>query len=107
MEKVPSRKIFSPYNETPYERTIMNPRLATKTAVRFLARGGTASAVGNIVASNRSVSDNDTVDLYHKSAAYVGGFAAGWIVGDYVGAFAAVKVDEAFDWINKTFNKAL
>lgn len=83
----------------------MEPRQTTKTVVRFLARSGSASAAANIVANNRNTSDNDVVDTYHKSAALVGGFAVGWIVGDYVAKFAEAKTDDAFNWINRTFHK--
>lgn len=83
----------------------MEPRQTTKTVVRFLARSGSAGAAANIVTHNRNTSDNELVDTYHQSAAIVGGFAVGWIVGDYVAKFTEVKVDHAFDWINKTFHK--
>ncbi len=83
----------------------MEPRQTTKTIVRHLARGGSAMAVGNLVARNRNTSDNDAVDTYYKASSVVGGFVAGAIVGDYVGKAAEVKVDAAFDWINKTFHK--
>ena len=83
----------------------MDKRQVTKTVVRHLTRSSTAAATANIEAANRNSSDTELVDQYHKTAAVVGGFAAGWMVGDYIAKFAEVKVDEAFDWIDRTFSK--
>ena len=83
----------------------MDKRQVTKTVVRHLTRSSTAAATANIVAGNRNHSDSEIVDKYHETAAVVGGFAAGWMVGDYVATFAEVKVDELFDWAAKTFAK--
>lgn len=83
----------------------MDARLVTKTVVRHLSRGGTAAATANLVASNRNTSDTEIVDTYYQASALVGGFAAGWLVGDIVARFAEAKVDETFDRINKTFHK--
>lgn len=83
----------------------MDKRQVTKTVVRHLTRSGTAAATANIVASSRNTSDTEIVDQYHKTAAVVGGFAAGWLVGDYVAKFAEIKVDELFDLFDRTFSK--
>lgn len=83
----------------------MDKRQVTKNIVRHLTRSSTAAATANIVASNRKHSDSDVVDKYHETAAVVGGFAAGWMVGDYVAKFAEVKVDELFDWFASLSSK--
>ena len=83
----------------------MDKTAVAKTIIRFLARGGTSAAVANIVANNRNTSDTEVVDTYHKTAAYVGGAAAGWMLGDYVATFTDAKVDETIAWFNATFKK--
>ena len=83
----------------------MDAQRITKTVIRFLVRSGVSAAAGNIVANNRNTSDTEIVDTYHKTSAYVGGAAAGWMLGDYVATFTDAKVDETIAWFNATFKK--
>lgn len=65
-----------------------------KTVTKFLVKGGVAAATANIVANARNHSDNSVIDTYQKTAGAVGGFAAGWMLGDAVADFADAKFDE-------------
>lgn len=86
-----TRKKYTPYNETPFERTTTVKKIDfVKKAVSTIVGIGTAKIVKDIIENNV-----ETNNIYQDVTVGTASVAIGYAVSDYTSAYTDTKIDEA------------